>query len=109
MERYIPDRWGGGRSSRTGGASEWERASLGLGRSVRARHEPQVCGSFLPSAPGLRHPAVSLFRSSSPNLLIYSIRTGREAAAQRSCRGTVQGGGSLRLGASPGLCLFRRD
>lgn len=53
--------------------------------------------------------SLSLFGSSSLNLLIYSIRTGREAAAQRSCRGTEQGGGSLRLGTSPGLCLSRLD
>lgn len=58
MERYIPDRWGGGRSRRTGGASGWVRASLEPRRSVRARRQPQVCGSFLPSAPRLRHPAV---------------------------------------------------
>lgn len=59
MERYIPDRWGGSRSSRTGGASWWVRASLEPGRSVRAQSELQVCESFLPSAPGLRHQSVS--------------------------------------------------
>lgn len=109
MERYIPDQWGGDKSSRTGGASGWVRASLEPGRRVRATRAtslwvlPSLCSRA--AAPG----GLSLFRSSSPNLLIYSIRTGREAAAQRSRRGTEQGGGSLRLGASPGLCLSRRD
>lgn len=110
MERYIPDRRGVGRSSRTGGASGWVRASLGLPaqlpRPTRAT-SLWILSSFRSrdAAPG----GLSLFRSSSPNLLIYSTRTGLGAAVQRSCRDTEQGGGSLRLGASPVLCLSLLD
>lgn len=67
---------------------------------LRARSEPQVCESFLASAPGLRHQAVSPYSAPScPNLLIYSIRAG-----ERCSRGAKlqQLGARRRLPAAEG-------
>lgn len=63
----------GARQSGTGA----ERTSSERATSLRVF--PSLCTRA--AAPD----SLYLFRSSCPNLLIYSIRTGRDAAAQRSC------------------------
>lgn len=67
-------------------------------RARRARSLWVLPSSFRTPGCGTRQ-SLSLFRSSSPNLLIYSIRTGRERRCNEAAGGLERGGGgSLRLG-----------